>query len=104
MTVYIDADFACHLADDGSMTAVEVDMFDGKCPEFIEAYRCVPQGQTWIRPDGMRFEGMLLAPMKAMRAPEAAQRAYEAQQLERLRAELADMRAALRLQGVTDNE
>ena len=59
MTVYIDSNFACHLTDDGSMTAVEVDMFDGKCPEFIEAYRCVPQGQTWIRPDGMRFEGML---------------------------------------------
>ena len=28
-TIYIDSDFKCHLVDDGTMTAVETDFFDG---------------------------------------------------------------------------
>ena len=37
-TIYIDADFRCHAADDGTMKAVETAFFDGKCDAFIEGY------------------------------------------------------------------
>ena len=29
LVIYIDADFKCHVSDDGTMTAVETDFFDG---------------------------------------------------------------------------
>lgn len=37
-TIYIDSNFKCHVADDGTMTAVETDFFDGKCDAFVEGY------------------------------------------------------------------
>lgn len=37
-TVYIDSDFKCHVADDGTMTAAQTDFFDGKCDTFVEGY------------------------------------------------------------------
>ena len=29
--IYIDNGFKCHVTDDGTMTAIETDFFDGKC-------------------------------------------------------------------------
>lgn len=49
MTIYIDTNYKCHVTDDGTMTAVETDAFDGMCTEYIEGYRYVPAGQTWTR-------------------------------------------------------
>ena len=43
-TVYIDSEFKCHLADDGTMTAVETDSFDGKCDYLVEGYCLEPSG------------------------------------------------------------
>ena len=37
-TIYIDSESRCHLTDDGTMTAVETDFFDGKCDEFVEGF------------------------------------------------------------------
>lgn len=37
-TIYIDSDFRCHISNDGTMTAVETDFFDGKCDAFVEGY------------------------------------------------------------------
>ena len=37
-TIYIDSEFKCHTSDDGTMTAVETDFFDGKCDSFVEGY------------------------------------------------------------------
>ena len=34
-TVYIDAEFKCHTSGDGVMTAVETDIFDGKCDAYM---------------------------------------------------------------------
>lgn len=61
-TIYIDSEFKCHTTDDGTMTVIETDFFDGKCDEFIEGYRFVPIGETWKREDGEIFEGEMIAP------------------------------------------
>lgn len=44
-TIYIDFDFKCHTADDGTMTAVEISFFAGKCSTFIQGYRYIPSGE-----------------------------------------------------------
>lgn len=64
MTIYIDSDFICHLANDGTMTEVETDAFDGKADAYIQGYRYIPEGKTWTRADGMQFEGLMIAPAK----------------------------------------
>ena len=76
-TIYIDSDFKCHLADDGTMTAVETDFFDGKCDAFIEGYRFVPSGESWTREDGVVFNGEMISPWKDYNELDAAQREYE---------------------------
>ena len=77
MTIYIDNDYKCHVADDGTMTAVETDAFDGKCGTYIEGYRFVPAGQIWMRGDGETFTGEMIAPCKSQNKFDIAQRAYE---------------------------
>ena len=104
MTIYIDADFKCHVSDDGTMTAVETDFFDGKCAAYIEGYRFVPSGSTWTRPDGVVFAGEMVAPWKDWRELDADQRAYEREQYAEMEAELADARAALEILGVSADE
>ena len=76
-TIYIDTDFKCHVKDDGTMTAVETDFFDGKCDAFVEGYRFIPPGASWTRSDGVVFREGMIAPWKDYSELEAAQRAYE---------------------------
>lgn len=83
-TIYIDSDFKCHDSNDGTMTAVETDFFDGKCTAFIEGYRFVPAGETWTREDGTTFTGEMVAPWKPYNELDAAQREYERQLLKEL--------------------
>lgn len=64
MKIYLDSDFRCHLADDGTMKTVETDMFDGKEKAYIEGYRYVPEGEMWTRSDGVEFHGLMIAPAK----------------------------------------
>lgn len=64
MTIYLDSEFICHLTDDGTMTAIETDDFDGQTDAFIEGYRYVPEGETWTRSDGVQFKGLMIAPAK----------------------------------------
>lgn len=92
-TIYIDYDFRCHVTDDGTMTAVETDFFDGKCSEYIEGYRFIPSGAVWVRSDGVSFEGEMISPWKPFEELERAQRAYERQLL-------AEYAEALRTVGV----
>lgn len=90
-TVYIDSDFKCHLTDDGTMTAVETDYFDGKCDAIVEGYRFVPAGQSWTRSDGAVFRGEMIAPWKPWEELDAAQRAYERELAETLSTENAEL-------------
>ena len=96
-TIYIDSEFKCHTVNDGTMTPVETDFFDGKCDTFIEGYRFVPFGESWIREDGVVFAGEMIAPWKPYSELDAAQRRYEREQM-------ADMRQALELMGVKLND
>ena len=104
MIIYLDPDFKCHAADDGTMTAVETDFFDGKCAAYIEGYRFVPAGAVWTRPDGGVLPGEMIAPWKDWRELDAAQRAYEREQYAAMAAELADAKAALEILGVNADE
>lgn len=79
--IYIDSEFRCHISDDGTMTAVETDFFDGKCDAFLEGYRFVPEGENWTRSDGAHFHGEMIAPWKPYSELDAAQREYERQLL-----------------------
>lgn len=81
MIIHIDSDFKCHVTDDGTLTTVETDFFDGKCDAFIEGYRFVPAGQSWTRSDGVEFSGVMIAPWKDYNELDAAQREYERAQL-----------------------
>ena len=77
-TLYLDSDCKCHVTDDGSMTPVETEVFDGKCDAYIEGYRFVPEGQTWTREDGEVFAGEMAAPWKDYDFLVACQEQYEA--------------------------
>lgn len=94
MIIYIDSDFKCHVANDGTMAAVETEFFDGKCEEYIEGYRFVPSGESWTREDGEVFTGEMIAPWKDWHDLDEAQRGYERQQME-------DMKEALNVLGVS---
>ena len=76
-TIYIDKNFKCHTSDDGMMTEIQMDFFDGKCDEFVEGYRYVPAGESWTRADGVVFTGEMIAPWKHYSELDAAQREYE---------------------------
>ena len=100
MKIYIDTDFKCHVSDpDGIMTAVEHSAFDGKCAAYIEGYRFVPAGESWTRPDGVVFNGEMIAPWKDWRALDEAQRAYEQEQLAAYEQALSEIEAALGVSG-----
>lgn len=93
--IYIGSEFKCHTVNDGSMIAVETDFFDGKCNAYIEGYRYVPAGETWVREDGVVFTGEMIAPWKPWDELDVAQREYERQQLVAYEAALSEIEAAL---------
>lgn len=77
-TIYIKPySFKCSVTNDGTMTAVETDAFDGKCDAFIEGYRYVPPGKSWRRYDGAVFHGEMIAPWKDYAELAAAQAQYD---------------------------
>ena len=95
MTIYIDTEYKCHTANDGTMTAVEADFFDGKCQAYIEGYRYIPSGYSWTRDDGTVFTGEMIAPWKPWQELDAAQREYERQQLAAYEQALSEIEMAL---------
>lgn len=77
MIIYIDNDYKCHVANDGTMTAIETSCFDGKCTEFIEGFRYVPQDAEWTRDDGVIFRGEMVTPWKPYAELAAIQNAVD---------------------------
>lgn len=75
--IYIDSDFRCYTEPAEGRTAIETDVFDGKCAAYIEGMRYVPEGGTWTREDGVQFSGPMLAPAVDSRIIDAAQRVYD---------------------------
>lgn len=99
MIIYLDSNFKCHIRNDGTMTAVETAAFDGKCKDYIEGYRFVPIGKTWVREDGVEFAGEMVAPWKPWEELDEAQREYERQLVAEYEAALREIEEAL---GVTE--
>ena len=97
MKVYLDSNFVCSTAYDPEKIEVETDYFSGKCKEYIEGYRYIPEGYEWTHDNGTLVKGLYVAPWKPYSELDQAQREYE-------RAQLADMKAALELLGVTLDE
>ena len=98
MTIYIDNDYKCYVSDAEGRRAVETDFFDGKCAEWIESFRFVPEGETWMRGDGEVFKGEMIAPWKDLSDAYAAQIAYLERQNAQYEAALSEIEVAL---GVT---
>lgn len=94
MTIYIDSDYKCYVSAADGRRVIETNEFDGKCDEWIESYRFVPAGETWVRGDGEVFTNMV-APWKELREAYAAQTAYLAAQNAQYEAALTEIEAAL---------
>ena len=98
MTIYIDSDYKCYTSEADGRRAVETNFFDGKCEEWIESYRFVPEGETWTREDGEVFNGEMVTPWKDLSEAYVAQTAYLERQNAQYEAALNEIEAAL---GVT---
>lgn len=83
MIIYVDKDNKCHSVNDGAMTAVETDFFDGKCSHFVEGYCYIEQE-----------DGITITPFKDYAELDNAQREYERQLL-------AEYAEALKIVGVS---
>lgn len=90
-TIYIDSDFKCHVSAGDGLTAVETDAFDGKYASYIEGYRFVPAGSTWMREDGVEFPGEMISPWKDWQELDDAQREYEQEQYQTLIKQLSEV-------------
>ena len=111
MTIYIDNDYKCHVSAADGRRAIETDAFDGKCEEWIESYRFVPEGETWTREDGEEFTGAeMISPWKDLGEAYAAQTAYLTGKLAAAEADIAELDMALldaeyeNITGGTDDE
>lgn len=98
MTIYIDSVFKCHVSAAEGRREIETSFFNGKCEEWIESYRFVPEGETWTREDGEVFTGEMVSPWKGLSEAYAAQAAYATAQNAQYEAALTEIEAAL---GVT---
>lgn len=97
MIFYIDNDYKIHLTNPENLyeeISYDGDFFDGKCNEFIEGFRYVPQGRTWIRWDQVEFPGEMVAPWVDYVYLEHVQSEYMTKQLN-------DTINALSLLGIT---
>ena len=81
MTIYIDSDYKCHTSPGDGLTSLDTDAFNGKCRQYIEGYRFVPSGETWIREDSEVFTGEMVAPWRSYEVLEELQAIYEEEQM-----------------------
>ena len=92
MIIYIDSDFKCHTTNINSLyTEITTNFFDDKCDTFIEGYRFIPSGESWIREDGEVFNGEMISPWKPYAELNSAQQEYEKQQLIEYRESLQEL-------------
>lgn len=95
MTIYLDNAYKCHIRSRDGYRQVESMHFDGKCDTYIEGYRFVPEGERWVREDGVVFSGEMVSPWKPWQELDAAQREYEREQYAAVTAQNAEYEAAL---------
>lgn len=97
MTIYIDNDFKCYTTAAEGRRAVETSIFDGKCRQFIEGSRFIPEGEKWIQSNGAIVRGPMMTPWRDSAILAELQALYEEEQ-----AKAADMKAALEVLGVSE--
>lgn len=95
MTIYIDSDYKCYVSAADGRRAIETNEFDGKCDEWIESFRFVPSGETWVQENGMMFRGEMVTPWKDLGEAYAAQEAYVSAQNRQYEAALTAIENAL---------
>lgn len=95
MTIYIDSDYKCYISAAEGRRAIETDAFNGKCAEWIESFRFVPAGETWVKPNGEMFRGEMVSPWKDLGEAYAAQAAYVTAQNAQYEAALSEIEVAL---------
>lgn len=86
MKIYIDINdgFKCYTTNTGNLLECDESFFDGKCPEFIEGYRCKPEDYEWVIDDEVciRADCKVITPWKNYEELERAQFQYEIAQYE----------------------
>lgn len=95
MKIYIDNEYRCHVSNDGNMREFDLPFFGGKCTEWIESFRLVPAGETWVKPNGEMFRGEMVSPWKDLGEAYAAQAAYVTAQNAQYEAALTAIENAL---------
>lgn len=99
MTIYIDDDYKCYVSAADGRRAVETDFFNGKCDEWIESYRFVPAGETWVQEDnGVMFRGEMVTPWKDLSEAYVAQAEYLSGRNTQYEAALTAIEAALEVE------
>lgn len=93
-TVFVDADFMCHVTNDGTMAEVQTESFDNLCNNAIEQMRFVPNGETWTRSDGRIIHGVFIQATDSA-IIDAYQRQWREDQ-----EQMTDMQNALEILGV----
>lgn len=76
--IYIDSNFICHSDYAEGRTAVETAALDNVCDAALICYIYVPEGETYIKPNGNRVEGEFIQCFDS-RVAEMLQRQYEVQ-------------------------
>ena len=90
-TIYLDADYMCHLEDAQGRTPIETDVFDGAVDATIPYYRYIPQGEEYTDDKGRVFYGMFVQAMNSTAIDSINRQAM-----------FVDMQNALALLGVTE--
>lgn len=103
-TVYLDSDFKCHLANDGTMIEYKTDFFDDMNDNIIQYYRIIPEGKTWVRKDGQTFSGLIIATWGTSERIAQLNQQNMQTELSQLKEQIADMESALKVLGVNINE
>lgn len=95
MTIYIDSDYKCYVSAADGRRAIETDAFNGKCDKWIESFRFVPTGETWVQENGMMFRGEMVTPWKDLGEAYVAQTGYLSSQNKQYEAALSEIETAL---------
>lgn len=76
--LYIDKEFKLHTKSADNRTAVETDIFDGFCTEYIAGHIFVPDGMSHKKANGIAINGPFIQPWENDEVLTAYQRQQEA--------------------------
>ena len=104
MKIYIDSDFKCHTKPGDGLREFETKFFDNVPDAYVEGYRYVPSGETWVRKtptynmehevvgeSETEFMGEMVAPWKPWEELDKILREYEKAQNRELTAQNAEL-------------